>query len=277
MTGNKESSFWEHLEEFRWLIFRSVAVLLLFVIIAFVFMPYIYNSVVMGPTRADFFLYRYLCKLTSSFSFLPNFCDNAFNIEIININLTSQFFRHISTSFWLALLLVFPYIVFEIWRFVSPALYSSEKKSVFWAFFFGTIMFFIGAITGYSIVFPMTFRFLSSYQLSELIVNQISLDSYMDNFVMLIFIMGIVFELPLLAWLLSKLGLLDKSFFRKYRRHAIVVLLVLAAIITPSSDPFTLSVVFIPLYFLFELSRYFVKAASKTNQSESLKDTFENN
>lgn len=122
-------------------------------------------------------------------------------------------------------------------------------------------MFFIGCAVGYSLVFPMTLRFLADYQLSESIINQISLDSYMDNFLMLIFVMGIVFELPLVAWLLSKLGFLNRSFFKKYRRHAIVGLLVAAAIITPSGDPFTLSVVFFPLYFLWELSSFFVKPA----------------
>lgn len=222
----------------------------------------------MGPTRADFFLYQYLCKVTSAIPLLPDFCDENFKIDIINYNLTSQFFRHMTTSFWLALILTFPYLIFEIWRFVRPALYDAEKKSVRWVFLFGTIMFFIGCAVGYSLVFPMTFRFLATYQLSASIVNTISLDSYMDMFLMLIFIMGIVFELPLISWLLSQLGLLNKSFFKKFRRHAVVGLLVLSAFITPSSDPFTLSVVFIPLYLLFELSAFFVKPAPIEEDNE---------
>ncbi len=124
---------------------------------------------------------------------------------------------------------------------------------------FGTVMFFIGCLVGYSAVFPITLRFLATYELSPTIVNQISLDSYMDNFIMLVFIMGLAFELPLLSWLLSKLGLLKRSFFNKYRRYAIVGNLALAAIITPSGDPFTLTVVFLPLYFLYEISALFVK------------------
>lgn len=273
---NEGMSFWDHLEELRWTIIRSIGALIVFAIVGFAFMPYIYDSVIMGPTRADFILYKYLCFATSAVPFLPDFCDDTFHVDIININLASQFFRHMTTSFWLALILTFPYLVFEIWKFVSPALYDSEKKSIRWVFVFGTGMFFIGCLVGYCLVFPMTFRFLATYQLSDTIVNQISLDSYMDNFLMLIFIMGIVFELPLLSWLLSKLGLLNRSFFKKYRRHAIVGLLVLSAIITPSGDPFTLSVVFIPLYMLFELSRFMVKPAPKeTDEDEEDDDTLQ--
>lgn len=266
---NNTMSFWDHLEDFRWTLIRSLIALFVFAIGGFLVMPYLYDNVIMAPTRADFFLYRYLCKITSAVPFLPDFCDDTFHVDIINIKLASQFFRHMSTSFWLALILTFPYLAYEIWRFIKPALYLKEKKNIRWAFLFGTIMFFIGCTLGYSVVFPMTFRFLASYQLSDVIVNQISLDSYMDNFLMLIFIMGIVFELPLLSWLLSQLGLLNRSFFKKFRRHAVVGLLIASAIITPSGDPFTLSVVFFPLYFLYELSSFFVKPAPKhTNEEE---------
>lgn len=261
MEDNKEMTFWDHLEDFRWTLIRSLGALIIFTIIGFAFMPYLYDKVVMAPTRSDFFLYQYICKISSVISILPDFCNKDFHVDIINIKLASQFFRHMTTSFWLALILTFPYLVFEVWRFISPALYQEEKKSMRWVFVFGTVMFFIGCAVGYSLVFPMTLRFLADYQLSESIINQISLDSYMDNFLMLIFVMGIVFELPLVAWLLSKLGFLNRSFFKKYRRHAIVGLLVAAAIITPSGDPFTLSVVFFPLYFLWELSSFFVKPA----------------
>ncbi|MDR3262566.1 MAG: twin-arginine translocase subunit TatC, partial [Tannerella sp.] len=137
-----------------------------------------------------------------------------------------------------------------------------------WVFLFGTIMFFIGCTIGYFLVFPMTLRFLATYQISDAINEQVSLDSYMDNFLMLIFIMGVIFEMPLMSWLLSKLGLLHRGFFNKYRRHAIVGLLIAAALITPSGDPFTLSIVFIPLYALYELSAFFVKEAPKEDDEE---------
>lgn len=271
--SNQGMTFWDHLEDLRWTLIRSIVALFVFMILGFIAMPYIYDSIIMGPTNADFFLYQYLCAATSAIPFLPDFCDDTFHINIININLTSQFFRHMTTSFWLALILTFPYLVFEIWKFIRPALYDEERKSIQWVFLFGTIMFFIGCAIGYSLVFPITFRFLATYQLSDTIVNQISLDSYMDNFLMLIFIMGVVFELPLLSWLLSQLGLLNKSFFKKFRRHAVVALLVLAAFITPSGDPFTLSVVFIPLYCLYELSAFFVKPAPKEEEDEEMEQS----
>ena len=210
-----------------------------------------------------------MCKISSVLSVLPDFCNEDFHVNIVNIKLASQFFTHMTTSFWLALLLTFPYMMYEIWKFISPALYENEKKNVRWVFLCGTIMFFIGCAVGYFLVFPMTLRFLATYQLSAAIVEQVSLDSYMDNFLMLIFVMGLVFEMPLVSWLLSQIGVLNRSFFHKYRRHAIVALLVAAAFITPSSDPFTLGIVFFPLYGLYELSAFFVKKAPKEDETET--------
>ena len=208
----------------------------------------IFDDFVLGPTSSDFFLYRWLSGLP-----FFNFADKSFHVDIININVASQFMTHITTSFWFSLVLIFPYLIFEIWKFIRPALFKNEKKSIGFAFGFGTFMFFLGCAVGYCLVFPFTFRFLTEYQISESITNQINLNSYMGNFLMMIFVMGVVFELPLLSWVLSRLGIVDREFLKKYRRHAVVVLLVLSAIITPSGDPFTLMVVFIPLYLLYEL------------------------
>ena len=254
-----EMSFWDHLEELRWTIFRCLIALVVFTIAGFVFLNYFWDPFIFGPTFPDFILYRILCKVTSGITFLPDFCDQTKQITIFNINLTSKFFTHMSTSFWLAVVMTFPYLVYEVWKFIRPALYPNEKKHVRWVFCLGTVMFFIGCAVGYFVVFPMTFRFLVEYDLSSLLEDQVTLESYMDNFLLLIFIMGVVFEMPLLAWLLSQIGILKRSFFKKYRRHAFVGLLVAAAIITPSGDPFTLSVVFLPLYGLWELSAFFVK------------------
>ena len=247
-------SFWEHLEELRWVLFRVAGVLLVFMIISFLAMPFIFDRFILAPTTSDFFLYRWLCSISGDSAFLPDFCDDYFQVDIININVASQILTHISTSFWLAFVLTFPFLIYQIWKFVSPALYKSEKKSVGWAFTFGTVMFFIGCAVGYMLIFPVAFRFLAGYQISEAIVNHISLDSYIGTFLMMIFIMGIAFELPLLSWLLSKLGLVTKALFRKYRRHAVVVLLILSAFITPAPDPFTMMIIFMPLYLLYELS-----------------------
>ena len=152
-----------------------------------------------------------------------------------------------------------PYLFYEIWQFIRPALYPNEVQGVKKALALGTVMFFLGVLLGYFMVYPLTLRFLSTYELSALIENQISLNSYINNFMMLVLCMGLSFELPLVTWLLSLMGLVHKTFLRKYRRHAVVIIVVLAAVITPTGDPFTLSVVAIPLYLLYELSILMVK------------------
>ena len=253
-------TFWEHLEVLRWSIFRVAIVVFVAMIVLFIAMPQIFTTFVLGPTTSEFFLYRWLSSV-GSMPFMPDFSAGDFKADIININVASQFLIHISTSFWFALIVAFPYLVFEAWRFVAPALYDNEKASVGTAFLFGTVMFYLGCAVGYSFVFPFTFRFLAEYQVSTEIVNQISLNSYMSTFMGMVFIMGLVFELPLLAWLMSKLGLINKAFLKKYRKVAVAVLLVLAAAITPTGDPFTLSIVFVPLYALYELSIAVVREA----------------
>lgn len=256
MAQNDEMqmSFWDHLEVLRWSLMRIAIAFCVFTVGCFIAMPHIFDSFILGPTSSGFFLYKWFSGLSAGIPFIPDFSDDSFAVDIININVSSQFLTHITTSFWMSLVLLFPYIVFELWRFVKPALYRNERKSVALAFSFGTLMFFIGCAVGYCIVFPFTFRFLTEYQVSQYIVNQISLNSYMSNFLGLIFIMGVVFEMPLLAWLLSKMGIIHREFLQKYRRHAVVLLLVLAAVITPSGDPFTLMLVFIPLFLLYELA-----------------------
>jgi len=248
-----QMSFWSHLEALRWVLMRIVLVYLILVGICFAAMPHIFNSVILGPTSSEFILYQWLNGLGGDGSFFPDFGKD-FKVDIINVKLASQFITHITTSFCLGFLLLFPYLVCEIWMFIRPALYDGEKRSVLALLGFGVPMFYLGCATGYFIVFPFTFRFLAQYELSAEVTNMISLGSYIDNFIMLIFIMGIVFELPFVAWVLSKMGLVTSDFLKNYRRQAVVVLLVLAAIITPTGDPFTLMVVFVPLYLLYELS-----------------------
>ena len=243
-------SFWDHLEILRWALFRSACVLAVIMVGTFIAMPYIFDRFILAPTNNDFFVYRWLNNIGKGIVQL----SPDFDVQIININVASQFMTHISTSISLAAVIAFPYFIWEIWKFIEPALFEDEIKHLRPAFFGGTIMFYIGCAIGYTLVFPFTFRFLVEYNLSPNITNQINLQSYIDNFTMLILVMGIVFEMPLLAWLLSLFGILRKSFLREHKRHAIVILLVSAAIITPSGDPFTLMLVFIPLYLLYEMS-----------------------
>jgi sec-independent protein translocase protein TatC len=251
-------TFWEHLEVLRWSIFRIAIAAVIAMVVIFIFMPSMFTGFVLGPTTSEFFLYKWLGSL-GQLPFLPDFAAGDFKVDIISINVASQFMTHISTSFWFALVAIFPYIIYEIWKFIAPALYDNEKGSVRAAFLFGTLMFFIGCAISYSFIFPFTFRFLTEYEISAQISNQISLNSYMSTFLGMIFMLGLVFELPLLAWLLSKIGVLNREFLKRYRRHAVVILMILAALITPTGDPITLSLVFLPLYLLYEISIRVVK------------------
>ncbi|MBQ9585847.1 MAG: twin-arginine translocase subunit TatC [Muribaculaceae bacterium] len=261
--GNKEQlqemSFWDHLDVLRGVLIKIAVVVVAMAVVFFALMPTIFDNVILAPCKGDFILYQLFEKLTAGIPGLPHFTTDGFHVELINIQLASQFFIHMSTSFWLALVFSFPVVIYLLWSFVSPALYDHEKRGIKRAFGFGNLMFFLGVAVGYFVVFPVTLRFLADYHVSAMVPNQISLDSYMDTFLMLIFIMGIIFELPLLAWLLGNIGVLKRSFFKKYRRHAVVVLLILAAFITPTGDPFTLTIVFLPIYMLYELSAWLVK------------------
>lgn len=243
-------TFWNHLEALRWSIMHMAIAVVICAIGTFCIMPYLFDHVILAPTKGTFFVYQFINRISQG---IVGFAED-FNVEIININVTSQFMTHISTAISFGLVIAFPFIIWEIWKFIRPALYDNEVKNMRSAFLGGTLMFYLGCLVGYIVVFPLTFRFLVEYQLSPEIKNQINLSSYIGIFTMMIFVMGLVFEMPLVAWLLSALGILHKSFLKKYRRHAIVALMIIAAIITPSGDPFTLMVVFIPLYCLYELS-----------------------
>ena len=251
-------SFWDHLDVLRGIIIRIAVVVVTVALVMFAVMPSLFDSVIMAPCKGDFVLYRAFERVTQALPFLPQFSTEGFHVDLINIQLASQFFIHISTSFWLALVLSFPIVLYLLWTFVAPALYEHEKRGVRLAFFIGNIMFFLGVAVGYFVVFPVTLRFLADYHVSSIVPNQISLDSYIYTFLMLIFVMGLVFELPLVAWLLGNVGVLKREFFRRYRRHAVVALMLLAAFITPTGDPFTLMIVFLPIYLLWELSAILV-------------------
>ncbi|MCD8313661.1 MAG: twin-arginine translocase subunit TatC [Bacteroidales bacterium] len=262
-------SFWGHLEALRWTLFRIIIVVVVLFIVLFIVMPKIFDPFILGPTSSDFFLYRFFASL-GHLPGLPDFSDDSFKVDIININVASQFMTHMSISFYLSLVLGFPFIMYEIWKFIRPALFPKEVKNMRMAFSLGTGMFYVGCALGYCVIFPFTFRFLTEYRVSQTIVNQINLNSYMGIFITMILIMGLTFELPLLAWILSKLHLIHKDLLKKGRKYACVGLLILAAVITPTGDPFTLMIVFIPLYLLYELSIFLVR--KKPTEAEDSSD-----
>jgi len=248
ISKDNQMSFWDHLDELRKVLVRMVVVFIIASVLMFVFMPELFDAVILAPCRGSFPLYRLFDAIS------PGSMPQDFNVSLVNIQLASQLFVHLTASGYGALLLTFPVQLYLLYGFVSPGLYQNEKRNAGMAFVFGTVMFYVGVVVGYYLVFPLTLRFLATYQLSELIPNTITLDSYMDNFTMICLLMGAMFELPLLAWILGRFGVVTREFFSKYRRHAIVALLIVAALITPTGDPFTLMIVFVPIYLLYELS-----------------------
>ena len=233
-------SFWDHLDEFRGVLIRSLIVLAASFIVLFFFKGFLFDSIVLAPAGKDFWLFRLL--------------GVDFSIKLINIEITAQFFIHMKVTFIAALIICFPYLCYELWRFVAPALYRNEIKAIRGAFAFGAGLFYLGAAVGYFIVLPLVMYFFSGYQVSGSVENTFALGSYISIFTSMVMMMGILFEFPSVIAVLSKLGLVGKRHLRKYRRHAVVVIMVLAAVLTPTGDPFTMLVVALPLYLLYEFS-----------------------
>jgi sec-independent protein translocase protein TatC len=258
----QEMSFWEHLDVLRRMLFRMASVIALLMVLVFINKSLVFDTLVLAPQTSDFILYRWLCSLGQWLQ-IPDSCDYHFSMEIININMAGQFFVHLNMSFWIGFVLAFPYVIWEIWRFIAPALYEKEQRAVKRAFFCSSFLFFVGVVIGYLFLFPLVIRFFSSYQVSAAIPNTIDLASYTSMFLMLILVMGLVFELPVLIYTLSHIGVVNRRFLRKYRRHAIVVMFVLAAIITPT-DPISIFIVAIPLCLLYELSIFICKKEERT-------------
>lgn len=253
--------FWAHFDVLRGVLFRIGALIIVLSVLFFVFMPQIFDAVILAPCHDGFILYR-------MFDAIAGTSGEPFEMTLINTRLASQLSIHLSTSFELALVAGFPMVIYLLWRFVRPGLFPREREHAVKAFLAGNLMFYLGVAVGYFLIFPLTLRFLATYQLSDIIPNTITIDSYMDNFTVIILVMGLVFEMPLLGWLLGRMGLLTRSFFSRYRRHAVVVLLVLAALITPTGDPFTLFVVFVPLYMLYEATAMTVRPASDEHHGQ---------
>ncbi len=246
-------SFWEHLDELRKVFFRSAFVVMLLMIVVFLNKSFVFDKIIFAPVDSNFILYDWFNYLANLLK-MPALAPDPFKINLINIELSAQFFIHISVSFTIACIIAVPYILYQLWLFVSPGLYDNERKTVTRAFFFASILFFIGTLVGYFFVFPLTVRFLGTYHVSEWVVNQISLQSYISTFTWMIVIMGLVFEMPALVAILSRMGILGKKTLKKYRKHAFVILIIIAAIITPTGDAFTLFIVGTPMYILYEFS-----------------------
>lgn len=251
--SENDGTFWEHLEALRWTILRSLGVLVVLVVVIFGFKDFIFNKIILPPLTSDFHTYRFMCYLAEITKFSA-FCPESFQIQMINITMTGQFMMHMLSSFIIAVVVAVPYLLYEAWKFIRPALYPNEKKNVGKIFLSSSFLFYLGATVSYFIIFPFTLRFLGTYQVSDIVVNQISIQSYLNTLALLVLFMGLAFELPVVIYLLSQIGLVTKSMLRKFRQYAFVVILILAALITPTTDPFTMMIVATPIYLLYEFS-----------------------
>ncbi len=238
-------TFWDHLEVLRGTILRIAIAIVVFAIVAFVMKEELFG-IVLAPRSSDFITYRMLGT-------------EVFSLHLMNTGLTEQFMIHMRTALYAGLLVASPYVLYELFRFVSPGLYRHERRYAVWIVGATYLMFIIGTLVNYFVVFPLTVRFLGTYQVSPDVANMLTLQSYVDTLIGMSLVMGVVFELPVVCGLLGRLGLINGSMMRQYHRHAIVAILVVAAIITPTTDVFTLFVVALPIYLLYETSIGIVK------------------
>ena len=254
-SKSEKQSFWDHLDILRASLVKIAAVTAVFAVVAFFFKEALF-SVILAPKDADFITYRWLYFFSG---WVTDEQAQDFYVKLINTGLAQQFMIHMKVAMCTGVLCASPYILYQLFRFVSPALYANERKYVVRVVGYGYIMFMVGVLISYFLIFPLTFRFLGTYQVSDQVENMISLQSYISTLLMMSLAMGIVFEIPILSWLFAKLGFISADFMRRYRRHAVVIILVVAAIITPTSDVFTLLLVSLPMWLLYEVSILIVK------------------
>lgn len=248
---SEQLTFWDHLDELRTSLFRIICAVVLFGIVAFAMKDELF-AVVLAPRSSDFVTYRLLGV-------------EEFSVHLMNTGLTEQFMIHMRTAIYAGLLVASPYVLYELFRFVSPGLYDNERRYAVWIVGAAYLMFIIGTLTNYFVVFPFTVHFLGTYQVSPDVANMLTLQSYVDTLLGMSLVMGVVFELPVVCALMGRMGLINGKMMSAYRRHALVAILIVAAIITPTTDAFTLFVVALPIYLLYELSILIVGIINKQN------------
>ena len=250
-------SFWEHLDELRSVILKSLSAWLIASLGAFFFKEQLF-ACIFAPAQSDFVLYRALCCLAKTIGWSA-LCPEQVEVSFLNTELTAQFMTHIQVSLFAGIVIAMPLIVYWLYGFISPAM-EKQTKRVSTTLIMGSVLLFAaGVCLNYFLIFPLSFRFLVTYQVTSLVVNQISLSSYISLILILSSLMGLLFELPLLTWLLSRMGILRREYLIRYRKHVFVAILILAALITPTGDPFTLLLVTIPIYLLYELSIFIIQ------------------
>lgn len=265
MASDSNMTFLEHLEELRWHIMRAFASIIIIAIVAFIFSDIVFDQIILAPKNPNFFTNKLLCRLGAIVD-IPKLCINTESFQIISIKMAGQFTMHITTSIFAGIIVAFPYIFWEFWRFIKPALYEKEVKHSRGAVSISSLLFLSGVLFGYFIIAPLSIHFLGSYNISDQVVNQINLKSYIGTITSVTLAAGVTFELPVLIYFLSKAGLVTPEFLKRYRRHAIVLILILAATITPP-DIFSLLLVTFPLLLLYEAGIVISKKVIRKKES----------
>ena len=268
-TEGKEMTFLDHLEELRWHIIRSVASILVFTIIAWAYQKEIFGGIIMAPSKSEFWTNRMLCKL-ADLTGIEGLCFKQADFILQSREVSGQFMMALTQSIMVGLMFAFPYFFWEIWRFVKPGLKIKEAKAASGAVFWVSLLFFMGVAFGYYVVSPMAINFLASFKLDESIQNQFDITDYLSLLSTMTLACGVTFQLPMIAYVLSQVGILTPAFMRDYRRHAIVVILILAAIITPSPDMISQLLVTVPLLGLYEVSILVSARVVKRREAELL-------
>lgn len=264
----KEMSFLQHLEELRWHLVRSVSAIVIIAIAAFLNKEILFDYILLAPKNPSFITYRWLCEISHRLNLGDNLCVDNIPFNLISTDLSAQFTTHMWVSFISGLIIASPYVLWEAWRFIRPALYEKERNYARGIVFYTSALFLTGVLFGYYIITPMSVNFLGTYQVSAEVKNTITLSSFISTVTTLTLLTGLVFELPIVVYFLTKIGLMSPGFMRTYRKHAAVIILILSALITPTSDATTMILVAVPLYVLYELS-IIVSARVIKNKSEA--------
>jgi len=252
---HKEMSIIDHLEELRWVVLRSLIAIVIAALVVFIFDDFFFDSVIFGPANANFVTYQWLCKLGQSLGADNTLCIEKLNFTLQNTETTGQFMVYIHTGFIIGFIIAFPVVFYQFWGFVRPALYDNEYKVASGLIFWSTLLFILGVLFAYFILIPITFNFLSNFSISNVIKNDINLNSYFELMSSLTLGCAIMFELPIVVYFLTKIGILSPEFMQKHRKYSIVIILLLAAIITPP-DVISQLIISIPLFILYEISIY---------------------
>jgi sec-independent protein translocase protein TatC len=268
----EEMTFFDHLDDLRWTIFRSMIAIVVFAIVAFIFKNFIFDDIILAQKKPDFITYRLLCLAADKFN-ISGLCLQLPDVKLINLTMGGQFVTHVYVSIVVGFIAAFPYVSWEFWKFISPALLQNEKKKTRTFVFYISLLFFTGVLMGYFLITPISIQFLLAYNVSDQVVNTISLTSWISFTSSMWFATGLVFELPVFVYFLARLGIITPAFMKKNRKIALVIILFLAAIITPSPDMFSQSLVAIPLWILYEISIIVaVSVVKKKEAREELSD-----